>query len=267
MLVDSHCHIEGPEFDSDRPEMMERAGVAGVSGMLCIGSGDLKRRSMCRAAEVAEQWEPVDTSIGVHPQDASAYDAAVEAEVLSFVRHPKVVGWGEIGLDYHYGLAERETQLRVFRRQLELAYSWRLPVIIHSRDAEEDTVRTLREAARLVEAGVMHCFGGSGEMAAACLDLGFYISFAGNVTFKKATNLWDVARQIPLERLLVETDAPFLAPVPVRGKRSEPAFVQHVARFLAELRGESLSQFRETTTANYFRLFKRDRGGKHEELV
>ena len=127
MLVDSHCHIEGPEFDSDRPEMMERAGAAGVGRMLCIGSGDLKRQSMCRAAELAERWEQVDTSVGVHPHDAEAYNDAVEAEVLRFARHPKVVGWGEIGLDYHHGFAQRETQLRVFRRQLELAHGRRLP--------------------------------------------------------------------------------------------------------------------------------------------
>ena len=256
MLVDSHCHIEMSDFAGDRTQVLQRAGAAGVGRILCIGSGDWKAQSMRLAAEVAEQHSEVDTTVGLHPHDAEFYGAAVEAELLARVKHPKVVGWGEVGLDYHYLHSERSAQLRAFSRQMELAYQHSLPVIIHSRSAEADTVRVLREASRLPLAGVMHCFGGSWEMAQECLDLGFFISFAGNVTFRKATALQEVARRVPVERLLIETDAPFLSPVPVRGTRNEPAHVKHVAHFLADLRGQECQDLEETTARNYLRLFR-----------
>ncbi|MBI3939636.1 MAG: TatD family hydrolase [Acidobacteria bacterium] len=259
MLVDSHCHIEGPEFDEDRLEVLARAEAAGIVRMLCIGTGDWKRRSMQEAIRLAEQSERVDTSVGVHPHDAGWYDNSVEAEVLRLVRHPKVVGWGEIGLDYHTLHADRETQLRVFQRQLALAYQWRLPVIVHSRKAGEDTLRLLTQARRLSNAGVMHCYGGGWEMARACLDLGFFISFAGNVTFKNATDLQEVARRVPADRLLVETDSPYLAPVPVRGRRNEPVYLRHVTRFLSELRREPCARLEQASAENYFLLFKSGR--------
>lgn len=255
MLVDSHCHLEASEFDLDRLIVLERAQAAGVGRILCIGAGDWKGQSVTRAVELAQRCDWVDASIGIHPHDADYYGRDVEAQLLEVVKRPKVVGWGEIGLDYHYLHAGRETQLRVFRRQTELAYQYRLPVIVHTREAEKDTLEILNEAHRLPLAGVMHCWGGSWVMARECLDLGFFISFAGNVTFKKAADLQEVACKIPLDRLLVETDAPYLSPVPVRGRRNEPAHVQHVVRFLADLRGESLARVEEATTENYFRLF------------
>ncbi|MBI4456540.1 MAG: TatD family hydrolase [Acidobacteria bacterium] len=262
MLVDSHCHIEGPEFASDRSEVLQRAEAAGIGRILCIGSGDWSRGSMSQAVELAEQCELVDASIGIHPHDAECYDERVEACILSVARHPTVVGWGEIGLDYHYQRADRDTQLKVFRRQLELAYQWQMPVIIHSREAEQDTLQLLREVSRLPLAGVMHCYGGSWDMARGCMDLGFLISFAGNVTYRKATVIQDAARRVPLDYLLVETDAPYLSPMPVRGKRNEPAHVQYIVRFLEGLRGESCQRVEEATAENYFRLFKRAATGK-----
>ncbi len=255
MLVDSHCHIEMADFDADRSEVLKRAEEAGVVRILCIGTGDWRQHSMSRARDLADQFDFIDTSIGIHPHDAVLYDLAVETEVLKFADGRKVVGWGEIGLDYHYNHADRETQLTVFRRQMDLAWEFKLPVIVHSRDAEEDTVRVLRDASRMPLAGVMHCYGGSWETARRCIDLGFFVSFAGNVTFKKAADLQDVARSVPLDWLLVETDAPYLSPVPLRGKRNEPAHVKHTARFLAELRGEPCEGIEEATARNYFRLF------------
>ena len=261
MLVDSHCHIEMADFDADRSEMLKRAEGAGVVRILCIGTGDWRKQSMSRAGNLAEQFDFIDTSVGIHPHDAALYDSAVESEILKFADRSKVVGWGEIGLDYHYNHADQETQLRVFRRQTDLARELELPVIVHSRDAEEDTIRVLREANRMPLAGVMHCYGGSRDTARRCIDLGFFISFAGNVTFNKATNLQDVARDIPLDWLLIETDAPYLSPVPLRGKRNEPAHVKHTAQFLAELRSEPRKLIEEATARNYFRLFHEQSNG------
>ncbi len=262
MFVDSHAHIDGEEFDADRDEVLARARAAGVRAILNVGTGDPHSGALERAVEVATRHAGVYAAAGVHPHDARLYDDAAEERLIGIMRgHERVVAWGEIGLDYHYDNSPREVQREVFGRQLRAAREVGLPVIIHSREADEDTVEILEsEWAGAGRAGVMHCFGGGAWMAGRVLEMGFFISFAGNVTFKKAEPLREVARQVPLERMLVETDCPFLAPVPHRGRRNEPAFVADTAAFVAELRGEPLDALAEATTRNFFRLFARAEG-------
>ena len=257
MFVDSHAHIDGEEFDADRDEVVGRARAAGVRAILNVGTGDPRSGSLERAVAVAEGYEGVYAAAGVHPHDARLYDEEAERRLLSVLRgSERIVALGEIGLDYHYDNSPREVQREVFARQLRLAKAEGLPVIIHSREADDETVEILRAEMRSAErGGIMHCFGGGALMAGAVLELGFMISFAGNVTFKKAENLRDVARAVPLERLLVETDCPYLAPVPFRGRRNEPAHVVETARFLAELRGLGQEEFGRITSQNFARFF------------
>ena len=257
MFVDSHAHIDGEEYAEDRDEVVARARAAGVHAILNVGTGDPHGGHLERAVETAERYEGVYAAVGVHPHDARLFDAAAEELLLRLVKgKEKVIAWGEIGLDFHYDNSPRETQRTVFVRQLRLARECGLPVVIHSREADEETVGVLQdEWAGAGLAGILHCFGGGREMAERALELGFMISFAGNVTFKKADALREVARQVPLERLLVETDCPFLTPVPHRGKRNEPARVADTARFLAELRGVSLEELGRATSANFERIF------------
>jgi TatD DNase family protein len=257
MFVDSHAHIDGEEFDADRDEVVERARAAGVRAILSVGTGDPHSGSLERAVAVAERYEGVYAAAGVHPHDARLYDEEAERRLLSVLRGSgRIVALGEIGLDYHYDNSPREVQREVFARQLRLAKAEGLPVIIHSREADDETVEILRaEMAGAPRGGIMHCFGGGARMAEAVLELGFMISFAGNVTFKKAENLREVARAVPLERLLVETDCPYLAPVPFRGRRNEPAHVVETVRFLAELRGLGHEEFGRVTSENFARFF------------
>lgn len=256
MFVDSHAHIDGKEFDADRDDVVARARAAGVRAILNVGTGDPHGGNFERAVAVAEKYEGVYAAVGVHPHDAKLYDEAAEALLLEFVRGRRVVAVGEIGLDYHYDNSPREVQRAVFARQLRLAREEGLPVIIHSRDADAETLDILgAEYAGTERGGVMHCFGGGPALAEGALALGFYISFAGNVTFKKAEPLREVALTVPLDRLLVETDCPYLAPVPLRGRRNEPAYVVETARFLANLRGVGPEEFGRTTTENFTRLF------------
>ena len=258
MFVDSHAHIDGEEFDADRDEVVARAREAGVGAILNVGTGDPHAGNFERAVAVALKYEGVYAAAGVHPHDARLYDEAAERRLLEIVRRgPPVVAWGEIGLDYHYDHSPRDVQRTVFAAQLRLARAEGLPVIIHTREADEETAEILR--AELKEAGaggVMHCFGGGPALAETALELGFMISFAGNVTFKKAENLREVARTVPPERLLVETDCPYLAPVPLRGRRNEPAFVVETARFLADLRGVEPEELGRVTSENFARLFR-----------
>lgn len=273
-LIDSHCHIDGESFEDDRDEVVQRATDAGVAAMLNVGTGDPHSDDFRRAVSVAEMYENVFASVGVHPHDAKLYDDRAEAHLIDLVRSSnKVIAWGEIGLDYYYDHSPRDVQREVFRRQIRVAKTLDLPVIIHSRDADDETVeilteefsrnadipvRSLEEADRNVRVplrGIMHCFGGTPAMAEALMPLGFLISFAGNVTFKKADNLRDAARVVPLDRLLVETDCPFLTPIPFRGKRNEPAYVEHTARFLAELYGVSYETLAKQTTQNFLDFF------------
>jgi TatD DNase family protein len=270
MFVDSHCHIDGPEYDTDRDEVIARALEVGVTTMLNVGTGDPHSGVFERAVALAEQHPEVYCAIGVHPHDAKLFDEAAQQRLIDLAKQSsRVVAWGEIGLDYHYDHSPREVQREVFRRQLGIARELNLPVVIHSRAADEDTIAIVREhggtgvspvnhaedARATPRTGVLHCFGGSLQMAEQAIELGFFISFAGNLTFKKADDLRAIARKLPLDRLLVETDCPYLTPVPFRGKRNEPARVVETAKFLAELKGVSLEEVGKVTTENFARLF------------
>lgn len=256
-FVDSHCHIDGREYDADRDEVIARAIAAGVTTMLNVGTGDPHSGAFERAVELAEKYSEIYCAIGVHPHDAKLFDDAAEARLVDLAKQSnKLVAWGEIGLDYHYDHSPRETQREVFGSQLEIARKLDLPVIIHSREADDDTIAILRDGlANYERAGVLHCFGGSLAMAQAAIGLGFYVSFAGNLTFKKAEDLQTIARQLPLERLMIETDCPYLTPMPFRGKRNEPARVVETAKFLAELKGLELEEAGRLTSENFARLF------------
>ncbi len=256
-LIDSHCHIDGPEYDSDRDEVIARAFDAGVTTMLNVGTGDPHSGAFERAVELSEKHESIYCAIGVHPHDAKMFDDAAEARLTELAKQgSRLVAWGEIGLDYHYDHSPRDVQRDVFRRQLRIARDLNLPVVIHSREANDDTIQILREefigAGR---AGVLHCFGGDLQMARDAIDLGFFISFAGNLTFKKAEDLRAVAQQLPLDRLLVETDCPYLTPVPFRGRRNEPARVIETAKCLAELHDRDADDIGKITSENFWRLF------------
>lgn len=271
MFIDSHCHIDGPEYDADRTEVIARAHEAGVATMLNVGTGDPHSGAFERAVELAEKHSEIYCAIGVHPHDAKLFDDPAEQQLIDLAKQSaRVVAWGEIGLDYHYDHSPREIQREVFRRQLQIARSLDLPAVIHSREADDDTIAILHEelsgtgvppvshaqdAHATSRAGVLHCFGGSLKMAQQAIDLGFYVSFAGNLTFKKADDLRDIARQLPLDRLLVETDCPYLTPVPFRGKRNEPARVVETAKFLAELKEVAAEKIGRATTENFVQLF------------
>jgi|SRR5882724_1122809 len=277
-FIDSHCHIDGAEYDADRDEVIARARAAGVTAMLNVGTGDPHSGAFDRAVDLAEKHEEIYAAVGVHPHDARLFDDVAERKLLDLIKQSRrVIAWGEIGLDYHYDNSPREVQREVFRRQLRLARSSQLPLVIHSREADDDTIAILSEelagyggtgvppvnhaqdtdaATKLSGAGVMHCFGGSLALAHSAIELGFFISFAGNVTFKKAEALREVARQLPLDRLMIETDCPYLTPVPFRGKRNEPARVVETARCLAELHGKELEEIGSTTSENFARLFQ-----------
>lgn len=257
MFVDSHAHIDGSEFDADRDAVIERARAADVSTILNIGTGDPHSGALERAVELAEQHQDIYTAVGTHPHDARLFDDKAEQRITGLIKQSsRVIAWGEIGLDFHYDNSPRDVQMEVFRRQLQLARAAGLPVIIHTREAEDETIDILEsEWADAKHHGIMHCFSGSLALAHRALELGFLISLSGIVTFKKAEGLRAIAREVPLDRLLIETDCPFLAPVPFRGKRNEPAYVVEVARCLAELRGMSAEKIGEITTDNFWRVF------------
>ena len=258
-FIDSHCHIDGEAFDEDRDEVVERARSAGVKAMLCVGTGNPQDGEIAKAVETAEKYENVYASVGVHPHDARLYDAKAEFDLIKLVENSsKVIAWGEIGLDFYYDHSPREIQIEVFKRQIRVAKDLNLPIIIHSRDANDETVEILREecSSGNFRGGIMHCFGGSVKMAQDLMEIGFLISFAGNVTFKKADELREAARVVPLEKLLIETDCPFLTPVPFRGKRNEPMFVAETAKFLAEFYEVELEQLANQTAKNFFDFFK-----------
>jgi TatD DNase family protein len=260
MFIDSHAHLDVPNYDADRAEVIARAQEAGVELMLEIAGSDIGKGSLPNGLKLAEEHSFIYAAIGLHPHEARLYDELLEQELLVAAQHEKVIGWGEIGLDYHYDHSPREVQRRVFTRQLELALQVRLPVIIHTREAEDETIALLQEhwAVRggAKFGGVIHCFTSTQKLAEAALALGFHLSFSGVITFKAAEELREVARAVPMERLLIETDCPFLAPIPYRGKRNEPAFVVETAKKLAELKGISLEEMARVTTSNFKRLFK-----------
>ena len=258
MFVDSHAHIDGTEFDSDRENVIQRARDAGVSAILNIGTGDPHSGALERAVELAEAHADIYTTIGIHPHDARLFDDKAEQLIIKLkTQSSRVIAWGEIGLDFHYDNSPRDVQMKVFQRQLQLADEANLPVIIHTREAEAETIEILKShGAGGYLPGIMHCFSGGSWLAQQAIDLGFYISFSGIVTFKKAEELRTIAKQLPLDRLLIETDCPFLAPVPYRGKRNEPAYVVEVARCLADLHGVSVDDMGRITAANFTRMFR-----------
>ena len=258
MFVDSHAHIDGPEYDDDREQVIARAHAAGVRTILNVGTGDPHSGSFERAVSLTGSHRSVYAAIGVHPHDAKLYNDAAEAKINDLIESsPRVIAWGEIGLDFHYDNSPRDIQREVFGRQLRAARASKLPVIIHTREADDDTIDILSgEYAGAECGGIMHCFGGSLNLAHVAMDLGFLISFSGNITFKKAQNIRDIAKDVPLDRLLIETDCPYLTPVPYRGHRNEPARVVEVARCLADLHGVSLEEIGRATSANFTEIFR-----------
>jgi TatD DNase family protein len=250
MLVDSHCHLDFPDFAAERDAVIARAREAGVGTMLTI-STRLDQFAGVRA--IAETYDDIWCSVGAHPHEAADHEATTARQLADLAAHPRVVGIGETGLDFHYDLSPRDVQERVFRAHIAVANKTGLPLIIHAREADDDIARILREEAP--PPGVMHCFSSGRGLAEAALDIGFYISISGIVTFKNAEDLRAIVRDLPLDRLLVETDAPYLAPVPYRGKRNEPAYVAATGAAVAALKGIDLAKLAAATTDNFFRLF------------
>lgn len=254
MLIDSHCHLDRLKLDKYHGELdgaLQAARERGVGKMLCVG---ISLENRLTVTELAEKYHDVVASVGVHPLDVEA-GLATEAQLVEWARHPKVVALGETGLDYHYSEDSKAVQHESFATHLRAAREAKLPVIVHTRQARQDTLDLIGEYGSPEYAGVLHCFTESWEMAAAAMDMNYYISLSGIVTFKNAEELRDVARKMPLDRLLVETDSPYLAPIPYRGKSNEPAFVREVAQFIADLKGVSYEKLCEITGANFHRLF------------
>ncbi|MEI8295899.1 MAG: TatD family hydrolase [Alphaproteobacteria bacterium] len=252
MLVDSHCHINFPEFQDDLDDVMTRAREAGVGTFLAIST---KLDQADDLLALTKRFADVYCTIGVHPHDAANYmDVDLQAALSNLVKRDRVVGIGETGLDYYYENSPREAQIESFKTHIAVSRSADLPLVIHTRDADADTLACLEfQDAK----GVFHCFSGDLALAKAALDLGFYISFSGIITFKKADALREIVKYVPLERILVETDAPFLAPIPHRGQRNEPSFVIHTAQMVASLKELPLEQIAATTTSNFFTLFSK----------
>lgn len=255
MLIDSHCHLEYKGLVEDQAGVLDRARQAGVGGFLSISTS---QREWDQVIATAEREADVWASVGIHPHEADTHADLGEAALLAAAEHPRVIAIGETGLDYYYDHSDRAVQQALFRRHIAVSRATGLPIIIHTRDAEDDTAAILRDE---MEQGafpaLIHCFTASANFAQIVLDLGLTISLSGIVTFKNAKDLQEIAATIPADRLLVETDAPFLAPVPNRGKVCEPAFVADTARFVAELRGVTPEALAETTTANFRRLFSK----------
>ena len=257
MLVDSHCHLDFPAFADDFPAMLERARAAGVRTLQTIST---RLGTVDTILDVASRDPDIWCSVGLHPHEAATEEDVSPDRIVALSDHPDVIGVGETGLDYYYEHSPRERQQESFRNHIEASRRTGLPLIVHARDADDDIVAVLKEE---YEAGpfpgLIHCFTAGPELARAALDIGFLISISGIVTFKKAENVHAAAREVPLDRLLVETDSPFLAPVPHRGKRCEPAFVARTAAAIAELRQIDPSRLAAATTDNFFRLFSKAR--------
>jgi TatD DNase family protein len=253
MLIDSHCHLDFDTFGPELDAVIERARKAGVGGFLTICT---RLTEFERVRAIAERFDDVWCTVGIHPHEAASEPATDAARLVELTHHPKVIGIGEAGLDYYYEHSPRDRQRAVFRNHIEAARLSGLPLIVHSREADEETVELLEEGAAAGGlSGVIHCFSSTAYLAERSLALGFYISLSGIVTFRNAETLRDIAKTIPADRLLVETDAPYLAPAPHRGKRNEPAFVAHTAAFVAELRGVDPNRLATESTANFHRLF------------
>ena len=255
-IIDSHAHLEFPQFDEDRAAVLERARAAGIQALLAIGSGTGPHR-LDAAIPFAEEHDWIYATVGIHPHEAKLATEEHFRLLDELARHPRVIAWGEIGLDYYYDHSPHEVQQEVFRRQLGQARAAKLPIVIHCRDAWADCLDMLkREWQSSGLGGILHCFTGTLADAQRGLDMGFMVSFAGNVSYPKMQNLRDVARELPLDRLLTETDSPFLPPQGRRGKRNEPAFVVEVAQALANVRDLGSDELAATTAANFRRFFR-----------
>ncbi len=273
MYVDSHAHLDGPKFEQDRPQVLERAREAGIEAIVTIGNGEGPQDAGC-GIRIAEQYDPegaaisgggprIYATVGIHPHEARLADDAAYAHLESLARHPRVIAWGEIGLDYHYDHSPRDVQKLVLVRQMELAAAAQLPIVIHCRpsanseNAWEDLLQLLGGGwAGLGLGGILHCFTGEWKHARAALEMGFLISFAGNVSYSKAENIRESARNVPLDSILIETDSPYLAPVPHRGKRNEPSYVVETARTVARVRGIEAEKLGEASSGNFRRFFR-----------
>ena len=254
-LIDSHCHLNYEGLAERQDEVLEAARARGVQGFLNIST---RRREWDDVISVAERHDDVWATVGIHPHEADAHPDLGAAALVEGTRHPRVIAIGECGLDYYYDKSDRKAQRERFQAHIDAARETGLPLVVHTREAEADTAEMLEAAVREGGVtGVLHCFTGSAELARKGLDLGFYVSLSGIVTFKNAADLQETAKWLPADRMLVETDAPFLAPVPHRGRKCEPAFVADTASFVAGLRGEQPEALGETTTANFFRLFSK----------
>ncbi len=261
MFVDSHAHLDGKQFQADREQVIARAREAGVETIIAVGNGDGPPTLDC-GIQLASKYDFLYATVGIHPHEAKLADEAALAELERLAENPKVIAWGEIGLDYFYDHSPRDTQQQVFIRQMELARAAKLPIVIHCRpsnnsdDAWQDCLNLIGTHWRPSGlGGILHCFTGNWSHASRALDMGFMISFAGNVTFPKAEQIRDAAKQVPSDRMLIETDCPYLAPVPHRGKRNEPAFVKETARQIGDLRGQSAQEIGQQTSANFYRFF------------
>jgi TatD DNase family protein len=255
MFIDSHAHLDSPEFREDAENVLTRAREAGVSSIMTIGCVQKTIESLTGFMEILDNYENIYGAIGVHPHDASSYSEVLEIQINDLMSHPKMLGWGEIGLDFHYNNSPQEQQIEAFRKQLRSAYSVSKPVVIHCRNAEQLTCQILEEEFSNGPGGIIHCFTGDLDMAERCMKLGFYISFGGILTFPKAVELRESVLKIPTKKLLIETDAPYLAPVPFRGKRNEPAYLPKVADTLAQILGLTSEEVAIITRNNFTNLF------------
>jgi TatD DNase family protein len=253
MLIDSHCHLDSDQFDNDRVAVITRALEAGITQMLAIGTGN-GPPDLEAGIRLADQYEFFYATVGIHPHDASKSTEETLQNLAHLAQHPKAIAIGEIGLDYHYDFSPRATQHEVFIAQLKIAEAAKKPTVIHTREAWDDTISVLRQHWNPQHGGIMHCFSGGPKEAQQALDLGFHLSFGGIVTFPKALEIQEAARMTPDDRILIETDAPYLAPVPKRGKRNEPSYIIETAKKLAALRGVPLDEISATTTANFRHL-------------
>ncbi len=263
MLIDTHCHLDMKAFDGDRDEVIKRAGDAGIRYIINVGSD---REGNIRGLRMFREHPSVYSAAGIHPHNARDLDYSLYRELKEWIREPKVVAVGEIGLDYHYLHSPKGVQIEAFRRQMALAKDAGLPVIVHSREAKNDTLRVLREESGDTT-GVLHCFSGDADMAKKAMELGFYISLAGPVTFRNAHGMREIAAFIPDEFLLIETDAPYLSPEPVRGGRNEPAFLKHTAEVIAGIRGITAADLARITMLNAMKLFKIEEIAEEGEIV
>ncbi len=255
MLIDTHCHLTMPQYDTDRTDVINRARDTGISHIITIGTDIEDSR---RAIALAQEYEFIYAAIGIHPHDAKDFidSENISAALKGLASNKKVVALGETGLDYHYMHSPAKIQQEHFRLEIRLAKSLGLPVIVHSRDAKDDTLQILKEENAGTAGGVLHCFSGDIGMAEKAMEMGLYVSFSGVITFKNARNILDIVKAVPLNRILIETDAPFLTPVPHRGKRNEPAFVKLVSEKVAEIKDISLEDLEMELISNASRLFR-----------